>query len=169
MTETFFGKYRGKVVDNEDPLALGRVRAVVPDVGGEVPLGWALPCFPVAGPQCAVMGVPPIGAGVWIEFERGDPDLPIWTGCFFESPADLPSLHLLTPPGVFAATIETQHQCGITVTDLPGPEGGIVLKAGAGASLVVNDAGIHIKDGRGGSINVSRGTVSVNDGALTIP
>ncbi len=48
MTE-FFGKYRGVVTDNRDPLLQGRLRATVEDVFGEEECGWALPCVPYAG------------------------------------------------------------------------------------------------------------------------
>ncbi len=84
MTSTtrtqFFGKYRGLVVDVNDPLMLGRLRAEVPAVLGDVPSGWALPCVPYAGNGVGFHAIPPVGAGVWIEFEGGDPDYPIWTG-----------------------------------------------------------------------------------------
>lgn len=85
----FYGKYRGKVVNNVDPLMLGRIVALVPAVS-ELPLGWALPNAPFAGSGVGFFALPPIGANVWIEFEGGDPDYPIWTGCFWgegESPA----------------------------------------------------------------------------------
>ena len=81
---TFYGKYRGKVTDNQDPLARGRVRARVPAISDK-DLTWAEPCTPYAGPQVGWYAIPPPGADVWIEFERGDPDYPIWSGCFWGS------------------------------------------------------------------------------------
>jgi uncharacterized protein involved in type VI secretion and phage assembly len=79
---TFYGKYRGRVTDNQDPLARGRVRARVPAISDK-DLTWAEPCTPYAGPQVGWYAIPPPGADVWIEFERGDPDYPIWSGCFW--------------------------------------------------------------------------------------
>jgi Type VI secretion system/phage-baseplate injector OB domain len=76
----FYGKYRGLVADNADPLGLGRVRADVPAVLGDATSGWALPCLPGAGNGSGFHVVPPVGAGVWVEFEAGDPDYPVWTG-----------------------------------------------------------------------------------------
>jgi len=76
----FYGKYRGLVVNNVDPLSLGRLQAQVPEVLGEVPTGWAVPCAPYAGPQAGFFAIPPPGAGVWIEFEAGDTSRPIWVG-----------------------------------------------------------------------------------------
>jgi hypothetical protein len=78
----FYGKYRGKVVDNLDPEVLGRIMAEV----AAVPLSelnWAMPCTPYAGPQVGFYTIPPIGANVWIEYEGGDPNFPIWSGCFW--------------------------------------------------------------------------------------
>jgi hypothetical protein len=76
----FYGKYRGQVIDNLDPLGLARIRASVPSVLADVPSGWALPCLPYTGDGSGLHLVPPLGAAVWIEFEGGDPDYPIWTG-----------------------------------------------------------------------------------------
>jgi uncharacterized protein involved in type VI secretion and phage assembly len=168
MTERYFGKYRGTVLNNVDPMMIGRIMAIVPDVSSVVPTSWAMPCFPMAGIQTGTIAVPPIGAGVWIEFERGDPDYPVWTGCFFGTAAEMPALHLLTPPGLSAITLQTMLQNGITVTDLPGPTGGIVIKTTTGASLIVNDTGIYIQNGKGASIVMVGPSVTVNNGALTV-
>jgi uncharacterized protein involved in type VI secretion and phage assembly len=79
----FFGKYRGKVASNQDPLYLGRVQVVVPAILGEGRQSWAMPCTPYAGPDVGWFAVPPVGANIWVEFEGGDPDYPIWAGCFW--------------------------------------------------------------------------------------
>ncbi len=78
----FYGKYRGKVIDNNDPLKRGRLRANVPAISDH-DLTWAEPGTPYAGPKLGWYVIPPAGANVWIEFERGDVDYPIWTGCFW--------------------------------------------------------------------------------------
>jgi uncharacterized protein involved in type VI secretion and phage assembly len=79
----FYGKYRGIVSDNDDPETLGRIRARVPEVLAEVESPWALPCAPYAGPNQGLYVVPPVDAGVWIEFEGGDPSRPIWSGAWW--------------------------------------------------------------------------------------
>jgi hypothetical protein len=81
MTE-FYGKYRGKVVNNIDPLMQARLLVEVPAVS-DLPLSWALPCVPYGGAGVGFFALPPIGANVWVEFEGGDPNYPIWTGCFW--------------------------------------------------------------------------------------
>ena len=80
----YYGKYRGRVVDNNDPRQMGRLRAHVPEVLGEVASDWALPCVPYAGDGSGQYTVPEPGTGVWIEFEGGDPSRPIWSGCWWD-------------------------------------------------------------------------------------
>lgn len=81
--EQHFGKHRGTVTDNADPLHRGRIRAKVPEILQDVDSGWALPAAPYAGDGVGVWTIPPVGAGVWIEFEAGDVSRPIWTGCWW--------------------------------------------------------------------------------------
>jgi hypothetical protein len=83
QTGRFFGKYRGLVTDNQDPSGLGRIRAKVPCVLGDVETGWALPALPYSGDGVGIYTVPAVDAGVWIEFEAGDVSHPIWTGCWW--------------------------------------------------------------------------------------
>ncbi|MEM7613589.1 MAG: phage baseplate assembly protein V, partial [Pseudomonadota bacterium] len=90
--EKYFGKYRGTVVNNVDPMQLGRIQVSVPDVTGLVPSTWANPCLPVAGLGMGIFAVPMPGSGVYVEFEQGDPDYPVWVGCFVGSLADKPVL-----------------------------------------------------------------------------
>ncbi|HEX9372638.1 MAG TPA: phage baseplate assembly protein V [Roseiflexaceae bacterium] len=80
----FYGKYRGKVAANNDPLRQGRVQVLVPAISDGL-LNWALPCTIYAGPKLGWYTIPPVGANVWVEFEGGDPNYPIWSGCFWGS------------------------------------------------------------------------------------
>jgi hypothetical protein len=80
--EKHYGKYRGKVLDNVDPLFLGRILANVAAVPGMI-MNWCMPCVPYAGQGVGFYAIPPIGANVWIEFEGGDTNYPIWSGCFW--------------------------------------------------------------------------------------
>ena len=76
----YYGKYRGIVTDVDDPEHIGRLKARVPEVLGDVESPWALPCTPYSGDGLGLYCLPPVDAGVWIEFEAGDPSRPIWTG-----------------------------------------------------------------------------------------
>jgi len=169
----FYGKYRGTVVNNVDPLLRGRLMLEVPDVTGLVPSSWAEPCVPLAGPTGPPMGVymvPPIGAGVWVEFERGDPSKPIWVGCRWGLPSDVPPLALAGLPISPNICMQTMGQNMLMLSDMPPTPatGGIILKSLTGATLVVNDLGIFIQNGKGASITLMGPAVDINLGALTI-
>lgn len=167
-TSPFYGKYRGTVVNNIDPMQIGRIQVMVPDVAGFVPGTWAMPCVPVAGINAGVFTVPMPGAGVWVEFERGDPDYPIWVGGYWGSAAEVPVLARMVPPGVPGMTIQTPLKNGIVVSDVPGPTGGILIQTTTGAMISVSDVGILISNGKGAMINMTGPTVDINLGALTI-
>ena len=164
----FYGKYRGTVVTNVDPEQRGRITAIVPDVLGMVPSSWALPCVPIAGKQQGTYVLPQIGAGVWIEFENGDANHPIWTGGFWGVAAEVPALALAGNPASPSIVLQTSLQNAIVISDLPGPTGGIMLKSTTGASIVVNDTGIYIQNGKGASLVMTGPTVTVNNGALVV-
>lgn len=170
-TGQFWGKYRGTVINNVDPELRGRLQISVPDVLNLVPSTWAEPCTPLAGPPGPGMGVymvPPIGAGVWVEFERGDANYPIWVGCRWGSPSDIPPMAHAGLPVAPNIVLQTLGQHSLVISDLPGPTGGLMLKSAAGASIIVNDTGIYIQNGRGASLIMTGPTVTVNNGALVI-
>lgn len=164
----FFGKYRGTVINNVDPQQTGRIMAQVPDVLGVSISSWAMPCVPFGGLLAGMVAIPPIGAGVWIEFEQGDLDYPIWTGCYWGQAGELPALSHLAPPGVGSVTLQTTLQNGLLISDVPGPTGGIMIKSTTGASIIVNDTGIYIVNGKGASIVLAGPTVTINQGALVV-
>jgi uncharacterized protein involved in type VI secretion and phage assembly len=166
--EKFYGKYRGTVINNIDPQQLGRIQVMVPDVSNVIPSSWAMPCVPVAGKQMGAYFVPQIGSGVWVEFEQGDPDYPIWTGCFWGVAAEVPSLALAGNPVSPSIVLQTGLQNCLVISDLPGPTGGIMLKSTTGAMILVNDLGITISNGKGATIMMTGPTITINNGALTI-
>jgi uncharacterized protein involved in type VI secretion and phage assembly len=164
----YFGKYRGTVVNNVDPMQMGRIMAIVPDVTGPLPSSWALPCVPMAGPQAGQFVLPQIGAAVWIEFEQGNPDYPIWTGGFWGSAAEVPALALAAPPGIQPIVLQTIGQNTLMISDVPGPTGGILLKSTTGALISINEVGITISNGQGATILLTGPTVTINEGALAV-
>ena len=168
MKERYYGIYRGTVVNNIDPLNIGRILATCPDVSGLIPTTWAMPCVPLAGKQMGTFMVPQIGSGVWLQFEAGDPDRPVWTGGWWGNAAEVPVLALAGPPGDPNIVLQTTLQNVIVISDLPGPTGGIMLKSTTGATIIVNDTGIYIQNGKGASIIMTGPTVTVNAGALVV-
>jgi hypothetical protein len=176
----FYGKYRGTVLNNIDPLQLGRIMASVPDVLGPTPTSWAMPCFPIAGKQMGTYVIPQIGAGVWIEFEQGNPDYPIWVGGYWGIAAEVPLAALAGNPASPSIILQSALQNSIIISDMPPappppvqppptpPVGGITLRSTTGASIVVNDAGIFISNGKGAIITMIGPTVMINNGALVV-
>lgn len=157
----FYGKFRGKVTDNRDPLMQGRVRVKAPDVYGEEESGWAMPALPYAGNGVGLFLIPPTDASVWVEFEHGDPDYPIWAGCFWalgEVPAS---------PGVAEMKVLKTDTATITLNDLPGA-GGITIETQTGMKIKIDATGIEINNGMGGSVKLTGPQVSINDGALEV-
>jgi hypothetical protein len=166
--QQYLGKYRGTVIQNTDPMNLGRIQAIVPDVSSVVPTSWAMPCLPVGGPQMGVFSIPPIGAGVYIEFEQGDPDYPIWTGCWYGSAAEVPNTALLSPAVVPRVTIQTPLQTALSVSDAPGPTGGVLLKTPSGAMISVSDTSLIITNGQGATIAMTNASITITCGSLAV-
>jgi len=156
----FYGKFRGVVSNNSDPSNLGRIRARVADVFGEDESGWAMPSVPYAGNQVGLFLIPPTSASVWIEFEHGNPDYPIWTGCFWAenevpvSPASADKKVLKTGAGT------------ITLDDTQGSNS-ITIETTNSLKIKMNQQGIEISNGSQ-KIMISTSSVSVNDGALEV-
>jgi hypothetical protein len=172
-TGKYIGKFRGTVLQNIDPLRKGRLQLMVPDVMSLLPTTWAEPCVPLAGPTGPPMGVymvPPIGAGVWVEFEYGDANRPVWVGCRWGLPSDIPPVAQLGNPADPNIVIQSLLQHSIMISDMPPTPvtGGIILKSTTGAMIVVNDSGIYISNGKGAMITLIGPAIDFNTGALTI-
>ena len=166
MTHHFFGKYRGTVIENIDPMMLGRIIAQVPAVPGML-TNFAMPCAPFAGPNVGFYAIPPIGANVWIEFEAGDPDYPIWSGCFWGS-GELPPSAGTAAPGTqviqtdFASMVfnGTPAGGGFSLTCNP---------AGAAGPLTMQFDATGISIGyAGNAINLTQGSIELSVGATKI-
>jgi len=171
-TTLYYGKYRGTVVQNLDPEQIGRVQVQVPDVLKNAVSSWAMPCIPVAGIQAGCFMVPPIGSQVWVEFEKGNPDFPIWTGGFWGSVANVPTFATTPtaiPPGQNIVLQTTGGNVMALSDAIPAAaSGGIVLKSATGGMIVVNDKGITISNGNGATITLIGPAVDINHGGLTV-
>lgn len=165
MSTQFFGKYRGVVTNIKDPLQIGRIRAHVPDVLGDNESGWAMPCFPFGGSGMGFFALPKVDAGVWIEFEHGDPDYPIWAGCWYGGVSDVPPL-LLAPP-YKKVLLKTEGGTSILLDDTPGI-GGITLETSGGQKIKILGTGIEIDNGMGAAIKLTGPQISMNNGALDV-
>jgi uncharacterized protein involved in type VI secretion and phage assembly len=165
----FFGKYQGTVVSNVDPLREGRLLVKVSDALGEIPAFWARAVTPLAGTASGMFVTPLPNAGVWVEFEQGRLDRPLWTGFWRGGPEDLPAEAHAATPGVPTIVLATSALNAISISDTPGPPpGGILIRHGA-AFIAINDLGIQISNGQGATITLGPGPlINVNNGALTV-
>lgn len=161
----FFGKYRGRVENNLDPQQMGRLQVSVPAVLGEGSMSWAMPCVPFAGSGVGLFLIPPVGAGVWVEFEGGDPDYPIWSGCFWGL-GEVPAL-----PAIEQTKILKTDGVTITISDLPGV-GGLTFEVGpplvpTPMKLVFDAGGITLSNSAA-TVALTPISVSLNNGALEV-
>ncbi|MGP3927105.1 MULTISPECIES: phage baseplate assembly protein V [unclassified Streptomyces] len=164
----FPGKFRGRVMDNKDPLRIGRVTVQVPDVLGDETSTWALPCLPFTGRQAGQYAVPEVGAGVWVEFEQGDPSFPIWTGCWYGDSTELPPDALAGPPPHDNVVIQTSDLHKAVMGTVPGGTG-IRLQAASGAYIQIDEKGVTIANGQGASVELIGNQVIINEGRLIVP
>ncbi len=181
VREKTFGKYRGFVVDNEDPERRGRLRLRVPAVLADAVTGWALPCLPFGGlPQQGLFTVPGVDAQVWVEFEGGDLSCPIWTGTFWQQSGDSPAPAERTAPT--ARILQTPSGHRLVFDDEAGEErisiehaSGAVFEIGADGSVVTTNVEgakvqldatakqVLIEDGQGNQITMTSSGTAVVD------
>jgi hypothetical protein len=129
VEQRFYGKYRGFVVDNGDPENLGRLKLQVPSVlGPEVVTGWAMPCVPYGGnANQGMVLIPDVKAGVWVEFEAGNLEFPIWVGTFWSKPEGTSEMPLPNNPD------------GSETDALQSPPTRKMLKTSAGHTIQLED------------------------------
>ena len=162
---TYFGKYRGEVASVLDPQGMGRIQVSVPDVLGEGRMAWAMPCAPWAGPGVGWFAIPPVGAKVWVEFERGDPDYPIWSGGFWglgEAPA---------PPGPqqMLTRVLAGDNFRVEILDIPGaPTLSLSLTTAAGEAKIEADTTAMTLTWGGSTVKLSLDGVSINGSNLKV-
>ena len=147
----YYGKYRGIVIDNNDPEKLGRLKVKVPSVlGNDVVTGWAMPCLPYGG--AADQGfffIPEVKAGVWVEFEAGDLEYSIWVGTYWAKPGgetEVPKPGDTQSPPT-QKIIRTVKGHSIEIEDKEGDEKIVILEKVNGNKVTMNKEGIIIEDG----------------------
>jgi uncharacterized protein involved in type VI secretion and phage assembly len=160
MENRFYGKYRGIVTDNKDPENLGRIKAKIPEVLGDVESGWALPCVPYSGSGKGLFIIPESDDGVWIEFESGDIFRPIWVGCWWSN-GEIPNS---APPE--QKIIKTKSGHCINLDDSTGSEK-IIIKDKSGGKITMDAMGITIEKGSQ-KVKVASSSVTINDTALEV-
>jgi uncharacterized protein involved in type VI secretion and phage assembly len=169
----YFGKYRATVVENDDPDKRGRLKLRIPGaLGTDVVSGWALPCVPYGGvADQGFFFIPEIDAAVWVEFEEGKLDYPIWVGTFWAKPggnSEVPKPNAVdgteesdvqSPPT--RKIIKTLKGHTIQLEDADDNDMIMLLEATNGNLVVMNSDGIKLTDKTG---NV----IEMKDDAFTI-
>lgn len=168
----YFGKYRGTCTDNADPKKRGRIKVNVPAVIDTLEV-WAMPCVPYAGKDVGFLALPPVGAGVWVEFEGGDPSYPIWVGCFWadgECPLGAePAVKFWKTDAITLSLdddgdqvlLENSSQASITMT------GDVATVAGQGKHTVSGTV-VTSECGGKGKLEVGVASVRVNSGSFEV-
>lgn len=176
-----YGKFRGFVTDNKDPEERGRLKVRVPATLGTEATAWALPCVPFGGSEkSGLLLLPEVGAEVWVEFEQGDLDLPIWVGTMWSSAPqqggpDLGSptaRTLRTPSGQLLRFDDEQGKTGITLHHSSAAEitivdnGTVTITDGQGQSITLKakDKKLLVEDGNGNRIQLSSSGLTLDDG-----
>ena len=161
----YFGKYRGTVADNADPLKRGRLQVTVPAVLGAAEV-WAMPCVPYAGRNRGFYAIPEVGTGIWVEFEAGDASFPIWSGCFWND-GDIDAADADPTIKFFRTTKFT-----LRVDD---GNGEVVIKNDSGSEItltaqeIVHKSATVRQEASGGrKTDLSAASFMVNDGALEV-
>jgi len=164
LQNRYYGKYRGFVVDNADPDNRGRLKLKVPTVLGDQDTGWALPCLPFGGlANQGLFMVPEIDAQVWVEFEEGNLDHPIWVGVFWQQGSDVPEEAQLTPPTTRVIRTPSGHV--LQFDDADGAEQ-FRLAHPSGTELIVDADGTVDWTDAGGSrltLDARANTVTLQD------
>lgn len=181
IQEKYYGKYRGFVVDNEDPEQLGRLRLNVPSVLGEAETGWALPCVPFGGSKdIGFFAVPEVDAQVWVEFEAGNVNQPIWTGAFWQQKGEVPKEAALDQPTTSVLKTACGHVLQFdseegkekfrlyhpTEAEITIDEKGTILLTDAKENTVKLDSdggGIAIEDANGNSLTMTSSGTTIED------
>jgi hypothetical protein len=122
----------------------------VPGVLGGTSTGWCMACVPYAGPDVGFAFLPEPGAGVWIEFEAGDPSRPIWTGGWWAA-GEVPVDHQQTPSQPTRKILRSELGLMVSLDDLQ-------------QTITISDAlGLNIM-----SVKVLEGTVEIQSAVRVV-
>ena len=136
----FFGKFVGIVIDNQDPTKSGALKLQCPQVWGEgITLDkWIGGSGIFSGKDCGFVAIPQKGERVWIEFEQGNPNFPIWS-YYRHTESELPSEALADYPNTYA--LKTPKNCLFSINDTKQE---IELRRSDEKGIIINDNAISL-------------------------
>lgn len=135
----YYSSYRAVVADIEDPEHLQRLKLIIPVINELEPFEyWAFPKGVFYGNGYGTQNIPELGDMVWVEFEGGRPEIPLWEHghpARGETPKDKDLLDygakwFITPKGHSVIFNDTKNT--------------IQIKHSLGHSILLNDQGISI-------------------------
>lgn len=138
----YFGKYRAKVVDVKDPEKRGRIRVMCPKVLGDYKSSWCEPCIPFAYENGGDFHIPKLNDFVWVEFEEGDHNRPIWVGSLWT---------------VNNTSLNTDYTVNTRVIEFDG--GRVEMTRG---NILITIGGSQINLTSGGTIDVKGKAITLN-------
>ena len=177
----YFGKYSGEVTKNEDDKQLGRITVKVPSVFGADLTVVARPCVPYGH-----FFVPHVGAKVWVEFEAGDPNYPLWVGTWYptdspppeaaKTPPDNRVIH--TPGGHVIDIQDTKDEEKVTIRHKSNAfvaidkDGSVLIGAKNGSSVILNakDGNVMVVESNGNTVSMQADSIVLmnKDGKATV-
>jgi type VI secretion system secreted protein VgrG len=124
--DPFLGVVVARVVDNDDPKHLGRLK--VQYIWADKPTSWIRMISPHAGCDRGFLFLPEVGDEVLVAFEDGDPNLPVVIGSLWNSANNCHGVRLpfSSQSGVTnndVKRIVSKSGIRITFSDTPGSEG----------------------------------------------
>lgn len=126
-------------------------------------------CTPFGGLGSGFYAIPPVGAGVWIEFEEGNLNKPIWTGSWWPEGELAASMATVAPLQALPIIIQSVGRNHVVIGSTPADGIRIETAAGPlGPSIVVNATGIIISDGKGGMVTVTAGSVAIGGSGVPL-
>lgn len=167
-----YGKYAGKVTSTDDTQKLGRVQVSCDAVLGSEQV-WARPCVPYAGPGVGFFFIPPVGAGVWVEFEGGDVSRPIWVGCYWaqnDLPADAASadIKLIVTDKATLKIDDSSGEVVVKNTNDATVTWNNDVKTEAGSATHTVGGGGVVSESSPGKVEVGSAGVTINNGAFKV-
>lgn len=140
----YYGKYSGEVTAIDDSDNRGRITVKVPAVFGDDMRVRARPCLPFGH-----FYIPAVGTRVWVEFEAGDPQYPIWVGTWYpsdsapsEAQIDPPENRVIQTPS--GHTIEIMDKDGEEKITIKHKENAFINIDSNGSVVISNNKGSHI-------------------------
>ena len=142
----YYGKYSGDVLAiDEDKDNTGTIVIQLPTMFGKDARVTARPCLPYGH-----FFIPAVGTKVWVEFEGGNVDFPIWVGCWYPQGKTPPQAAISPPEN---RVIQTASGHTIEIMDKAGEEKITIKHKGNafisidkdGSVLIANQTGSYVQ------------------------